>query len=993
MPGPARPAPVADWVTIPDLHRDPFPVFERLRAEGGVHWVPAVGRYLVTSYAAVHDTELDQGTFSADEEGSLMIRAMGHSMLRRDDPQHHVERRAWQPVLRPGVVRKAWLPQFERTAERYLGEFLDLGPGADLVRDFAAPYAAENLRAVLGFHNATQQDLQRWSQTMIDATGNYADDPGVWARGQASYDEVDVALDEMLTWHAEHPDDSLLSALLRLPEQQMPLASVRANVKMTIGGGLNEPRDAIGVAAWALLTHPEQRRLVAEGTSTWDAVFDETIRWVAPIGMYSRQTTRDVDLQGVHLPAGAKLGICLLSANRDERVWSRPDVFDATREGGGAHLAFGKGVHVCLGAAVARAEVAAVALPRLFERLPDLATVEHDPPQAAGWVFRGMTSLPVTWDPQRSARVPAPGPHVAVVGSGPSGCYTAQAVRKALPRAEVTVLDRLPVPYGLVRHGVAGDHQGTKAVSRQFARLFEEDGVRFVGGVEVGSDVQLAQLRSAFDAVVLAHGLHEDARWEVPGADLPGVHGAGRITRLLNGHPGEARPAPRLGAAVAVVGHGNVALDVVRLLAKRPEDLAGSDVDDEAHRRLGGDLRVLHVLGRSLPAAAKFDVPALREVLDLPGLEHVVHGVGPDTLAGAQDPRSQLVLDLLGAPGVPGARLQVHWWFGHTPVRVLGQDAVTGLEVRACCTAEAGPQETTVLDVDGVVTAIGFTADAGQRLAVLDGAARASGRIEPGLYAAGWARRGPRGTIPSQRTDARELARTIAADLATCPGAPGWRSLSGALPAATGYDGWLLIEAHETRGALPGRLRRKLTDAGELRRIAATATGLPGGSAPAAAASEGRDGPPVTIVYATESGNGELVADELADHLSGRHPVRVVDLAEAGPDVLDPERLVVLVCSTYGDGELPTTARAFHADLLQRRPDLSGLRFAVFGLGDRSYSRTYSRGSEILEETLRGLGARRVGPYGRHDAAGREAAADLARAWVDDVLQTAATAG
>ena len=97
-------APVADWVTIPDLYRDPFPIYERLRAEGGVHWVPQVGRYLITSYHAVHETELDQELFSADEKGSLQIRAMGHSMLRRDDPEHYLERRAGQRVLRPGVV-------------------------------------------------------------------------------------------------------------------------------------------------------------------------------------------------------------------------------------------------------------------------------------------------------------------------------------------------------------------------------------------------------------------------------------------------------------------------------------------------------------------------------------------------------------------------------------------------------------------------------------------------------------------------------------------------------------------------------------------------------------------------------------------------------------------------------------------------------------------------------------------------------------------------
>ena len=314
-PTTGRPAPVADWITIPELYTDPFPSFERLRAEGGVHWVPAIGRYLITSYDAVHDTELDQETFSANEQGSLMIRAMGHSMLRKDDPEHHIERRAWQPALKPNAIKRTWHAMFERTARRCLADFQAKGPGADLVWDFAAPYAAESLRAVTGLHNVTSADLQRWSQTMIDATGNYADDPEVWAKGEASYREVDAALDEMLAWHARFPDDSLISALLSMPDYAMPLESIRANLKMTIGGGLNEPRDAIGVAAWALLSDPDQLRLVTEDPTRWDAVFDEAIRWVAPIGMYSRQTTRDTVLQGVHLPAGAKLGISLLSAN------------------------------------------------------------------------------------------------------------------------------------------------------------------------------------------------------------------------------------------------------------------------------------------------------------------------------------------------------------------------------------------------------------------------------------------------------------------------------------------------------------------------------------------------------------------------------------------------------------------------------------------------------------------------------------------------------
>ncbi|HKU31385.1 MAG TPA: cytochrome P450 [Arthrobacter sp.] len=989
------PAPIADWVTIPELYRDPFPIFERLRSEGGVHWVPAVNRYLVTSYDAVHATELDQGTFSADEEGSLMIRAMGHSMLRRDDPGHYAERKAWQPALRPGVVKKTWMPLFERNAERYLREFMDKGPGADLVWDFAAPYAAENLRAVIGLHNATQQDLQRWSQTMIDATGNYADDPVVWAKGEASFNEVDEALDEMLAWHVKHPDNSLLSNLLALPDYQMPLAAIRANVKMTIGGGLNEPRDAIGVGMWGLLTHPEQRRLVETNPDLWDAVFDETIRWVAPIGMYSRQTTRDVVLEGIRLPAGAKLGICILSANRDEKVWNEPAAFDISRQSEGPHLAFGKGVHVCLGAWVARAEVAAVALPKLLSSLPGLSLDPGNPPEAGGWVFRGMTRLPVTW---ASTPTPAPckaSPSIAIVGAGPSGCYTAQALRRTFPDAELVVIDELPTPYGLVRHGVAPDHQGTKAVSRQFARLFEKDAVRFVGSTRVGTDISLDTLTSAFDAVVLATGLHQDTFLDVPGTTLDGVHGAGKITRLLNSHPHEVRPAPGLGTSVALVGQGNVAIDVVRLLAKKDSDLTDSDIDDDAHARLTNGLRTIHVIGRSMPPTAKFDPVMLRELAELHGVEHIVHGVDEHDLAAATDPRSAVVLELVSRPRTD-AGLRVEWWFGYSPTRINDLD---GNRHAASVSIENKDGTGLELKVDSIITAIGFQATAGQQIVDIDDAARESGRIREGLYAAGWTRRGPKGTIPSHRSDSRQLAETIQADFAGPARKPGLTAIERSLASSTSYDGWLLIDANETRNAASGRVRRKISDLRELRIIAGSALSV-SAVEPAIPADAPDDPPanatqaePVNVVFATESGNAELVAEELATHLERTHDVRIVDLSDVEAAAIDPSRFTIIVCSTYGDGELPTRARRFHEDLLSARPDLSGLRYALFGLGDRSYAQTYSRGSEILDETLQSLGASRIGDVGRHDAAGRGLAPAVAIDWIQKVFEAVPASG
>ncbi|MBP1326797.1 cytochrome P450/flavodoxin [Leucobacter exalbidus] len=1009
----SKEAPVADWVTIADLHRDPFPIYERLRAEGGVHWVPAVGRYLVTSYAAVHETELDQQIFSADEEGSLQIRAMGHSMLRRDDPEHYIERRAWQPMLRPSAVKRIWKSTFQRNAEHYLEELIKKGSGADLVWDFAAPYAAESLREIIGLHNATQQDLQRWSQTMIDATGNYADDPEVWALGKQSFDEVDVALDEMLQWHAQNPNDSLLSHLLQIPDYKMPIESIRANVKMTIGGGLNEPRDALGVAAWALLQNPDQLASVESDPSLWGATFDETIRWVAPIGLYSRQVKQDTVLAGVKLPAGARLGICILSANRDEDVWDDAADFNIHREVK-PHLAFGKGVHVCLGAWVARSEIADVALPLLFSSLEGLALIDDQPAEIGGWVFRGMTKLPVTWTGRRTAaraqtgaqgagvaagvgssagsgaaaagEPAAAAPRVAIVGSGPAGSFTAQALRRTFPGAPIEVFDEMPTPYGLVRYGVAADHQGTKAVARQFDRLFTEEGVVFRGNSKLGVDFSLDELRRNYDAVVLATGVHGDAQLSVPGAQLAGVRGAGAVTRYLNGHPDEAAPEP-LGSDVLVVGHGNVAMDVVRLLVRDADGLRGSDLDDDAHGRFVGAVRTVRVVGRSAPHEAKFDPVMVRELAGLRGVEHVVHGAG-ELAADGRDARVDAVRALidagaaaaqLAALGTP-PRVRVEWWFGVSP------QAFTGAErVEAAVLSSAAGDIT--LPATDVITAVGFTADAGSPVAP---GAHPDGRIEPGLYVAGWLRRGPRGTIPDQRADARDLARLIAADVQAGTGVAGTKPAAGAqglvpLEGTVDFDGWRRIDQLERAAAAPNRERSKLLTR-EAQLAAATDLSIALPVLAAGGAESIGAGVPTTILFGTESGGAELVADELSRMFGEDADVEVQDLADTTVTELDVSRMHLVVCSTYGDGEVPTSVIPFYEALETMRPELAGVRYAMFGMGDRSYDRTYSRGSELVDEALQGCGAVRVGEYGRHDAGGSIAAADAARDWAAGVF-------
>ncbi|WP_324651325.1 cytochrome P450 [Georgenia sp. H159] len=388
----ARPIPTADWVTIADLYANPYPIYQRMRADAPVHWVPAVGRYMVVGYHACHEIEQDQERFSADETGSLMKRSMGHSMLRKDDPEHEVERKSYGGVLRPRAIKQHWTEVFQRNARTYLDRLKDAGSGADLIAEFAAPYAAENLRLIMGFRDATQEDMQRWSQTMIDGTGNYADDPDVWAKALTSSQEVDEAIDQLLPYYRDNPDGSLLSQLADMP---ISLEAVRANMKMTIGGGLNEPRDALGTMVWALLSNPDQLQQVLQD-GRWADAFEESVRWVAPIGMYPREATRDTVLDGVMVPKGARLGVVIGAANRDPAVFEDPETYNINRPKQ-PHLAFGGGNHFCAGTWVARASVMQVAAPMLFDELPNLRLDPYNSAKDAGWVFRGMLSLPVHW--------------------------------------------------------------------------------------------------------------------------------------------------------------------------------------------------------------------------------------------------------------------------------------------------------------------------------------------------------------------------------------------------------------------------------------------------------------------------------------------------------------------------------------------------------------------------------------------------------------------
>lgn len=448
--------------------------------------------------------------------------------------------------------------------------------------------------------------------------------------------------------------------------------------------------------------------------------------------------------------------------------------------------------------------------------------------------------------PQR--RLTRTGPfRVAVVGAGPAGMYAADELLKH-PEISVDVFDRLPTPYGLVRAGVAPDHQNTKQVEKLFAQIESQPGFRYFLGVEVGKDVSHAELTARYHAVVYTVGAASDRALGIEGDDLPGSLSATDFVGWYNGHPDkqdlpvhldpESIPSGR----VVLVGNGNVALDCARILAEDPERLAGTDIAEGPLVVLRDSaVREVVVLGRRGPGEAAFTVPELVGLMGHNGVNVVVDtGDLPleDALAGG-DTTARLLRELAGREVRPELRTIV-LRFLSSPVRVLGEGRVTGVEVgrnrlerdengvvRAVPTGE-----TEVLETGMLLRAVGY-----KGLPVADlpyDAATGTvpnerGRVLPGVYVAGWVKRGPNGFIGTNKSDAEETVEQVLDDLDTdrIPAPVGdAREITAVVrcrqPGMVDLAGWQAIDREEKRrGAESGRPRVKITDVEEMRGIAA----------------------------------------------------------------------------------------------------------------------------------------------------------------------------
>ncbi|MDA4845422.1 cytochrome P450 [Hoeflea poritis] len=391
----ASPVPVMDDISLAALTADPYPSFRRMREAASAVWVSDARINLVTRFEDIMTIERDHKRFASTNPGSLMNKVMGHSLMRKDDEDHQVERKAIEPSFRPGVVKNQWTPVFDGIAERLIDGFAN-GGETDLFGSFAAPMASLCLAEMIGFKDVSWQDLAAWSQALMDGVSNYGTEPDTAQRAAAASQAVNAAIDAVLDHHRNRPGPTILSSMLHA-EHPHSVEQIRANIKVIIGGGLNEPRDSILTTVYGLLLNPDQRARVTADPKLYRTAFEEAVRWVSPIGMYPRRVTRDTVLGDTQLKQGDQLGICVGAANRDETRFSDPDAYDVFRDRH-AHLGFGAGPHFCAGTWVARQMVGEIAVPKLFNRLTKLRLDEDRPAIMKGWVFRGPVSLPVRWE-------------------------------------------------------------------------------------------------------------------------------------------------------------------------------------------------------------------------------------------------------------------------------------------------------------------------------------------------------------------------------------------------------------------------------------------------------------------------------------------------------------------------------------------------------------------------------------------------------------------
>jgi ferredoxin--NADP+ reductase len=416
---------------------------------------------------------------------------------------------------------------------------------------------------------------------------------------------------------------------------------------------------------------------------------------------------------------------------------------------------------------------------------------------------------------------------VAIIGAGPAGIYAGNILANQHPEVEIDLFDQLPAPYGLIRYGVAPDHPRIKGIVNSLHEMLNSGKIRFFGNVNFGTDLHLADIRKHYHAVIFATGAIKDAQLNIPGIELDGSYGAADFVSWFDGHPDVPRTWPLEAEQVAVLGNGNVALDVARMLAKHADDLLTTDIPENVYEGLKqSPVTDVHVFGRRGPASIKFTPIELRELGEVNDVDIVLYdedfpdGWFDEDAEGVTNQHKVMarVMEAWREEELTGASRRLHLHFWHKPVAILGEDGkVAGMKFERTQDAGAGAIADTGVMVkyplQAVYRAIGYFGSEIPGVPFDDkyGVIRNDGgrvvddhgkRVD-GLYATGWIKRGPVGLIGHTKSDALETIENLVADISGLvdPAEPSTDALLSTFAergvAFTNWDGWLKLNQHE----------------------------------------------------------------------------------------------------------------------------------------------------------------------------------------------------
>ncbi|CAN5407457.1 FAD-dependent oxidoreductase [soil metagenome] len=416
---------------------------------------------------------------------------------------------------------------------------------------------------------------------------------------------------------------------------------------------------------------------------------------------------------------------------------------------------------------------------------------------------------------------------VAIIGAGPAGIYAGNILTRSAAEAghevAIDLFDTLPAPYGLIRYGVAPDHPRIKGIVGSLHEMLDAGTIRFLGNVTYGVDLGLDDLRAHYHGVIFATGAIRDARLDIPGIDLPGSYGAADFVSWYDGHPDVPTTWPLDATDIAVIGNGNVALDVARVLAKHPLDLLPTDIPATVHAGLeGSPVTDVHVFGRRGPAQVKFTPIELRELGDIPDVDIVVYPEdfeSPEAeaarVAGGSNQQKIMTRTLRGwlDREPTGASRRLHLHFLHSPLEIYGDGRVEGMRFARTALSDDGSLRETGEIVDyplqAVYRAVGYLGSAlpevpfdEARGVIGNAEGRVLGPEAQGLYVTGWIKRGPVGLIGHTKSDAAETVSHLLADIDSLldrevDDSDMLEVLDARGIRFTSWDGWLALDAHE----------------------------------------------------------------------------------------------------------------------------------------------------------------------------------------------------